>query len=142
MYLNTAAGRTYSDLTQYPVFPWILQDYESDSIDLRDPEIYRDLTKPIGALNPDRLEDIINRYNSMDPSSGIPKFHYGTHYSSSAAVLFYLIRLEPFTSLHIDLQNGRFDHADRLFHSIQNIWKSCYESTGDVKELSNNFNEK
>jgi hypothetical protein len=27
MYLNTLAGRSYNDLTQYPVFPWVLQDY-------------------------------------------------------------------------------------------------------------------
>ena len=30
MHLNTLAGRTYSDLMQYPVFPWVLADYESE----------------------------------------------------------------------------------------------------------------
>lgn len=30
MYLNTLAGRTYNDLMQYPVFPWILADYKSE----------------------------------------------------------------------------------------------------------------
>jgi hypothetical protein len=30
MYLNTMAGRTYNDLSQYPIFPWILKDYDSD----------------------------------------------------------------------------------------------------------------
>jgi factor associated with neutral sphingomyelinase activation len=29
LFLNLAAGRTFSDLTQWPVFPWILQDYTS-----------------------------------------------------------------------------------------------------------------
>jgi hypothetical protein len=32
MQLNTLAGRTYNDLTQYPVFPWVLSDYESDEV--------------------------------------------------------------------------------------------------------------
>jgi hypothetical protein len=45
MALNTYAGRTYNDLTQYPVFPWILSDYESKTLDLNDPSIYRDLSK-------------------------------------------------------------------------------------------------
>jgi hypothetical protein len=27
MQLNTLAGRTYNDLNQYPVFPWVLQNY-------------------------------------------------------------------------------------------------------------------
>jgi hypothetical protein len=32
MHLNTLAGRTYNDLTQYPVFPWILNDYTSEKV--------------------------------------------------------------------------------------------------------------
>lgn len=34
----------------------------------------------------------------------LPPFHHGSHYSSSAYVLWFLMRLEPFTSLHIHLQ--------------------------------------
>lgn len=30
MHLNTIAGRTYNDLMQYPVFPWVLADYQSE----------------------------------------------------------------------------------------------------------------
>ena len=30
MNLNTLAGRSYNDLMQYPVFPWIVADYSSD----------------------------------------------------------------------------------------------------------------
>jgi hypothetical protein len=30
MCLNTLAGRSYNDLMQYPIFPWILADYESE----------------------------------------------------------------------------------------------------------------
>ena len=56
MFLNTIAGRTYQDLNQYPVFPWVLTNYESDKLDINDPTNYRDLSKPIGALNPNREE--------------------------------------------------------------------------------------
>ena len=38
-------GRTYSDLNQYPVFPWILKNYNSSTCDLSDPNNFRDLTK-------------------------------------------------------------------------------------------------
>ena len=51
MKLNTIAGRSYNDLSQYPVFPWILTDYSSPSLNLSDPSIYRDLSKPIGILS-------------------------------------------------------------------------------------------
>jgi len=42
-----------------------------------------------------------------DPTGTVKKFHYGTHYSNPAGVMHYLLRLEPFTSLHIQLQGGR-----------------------------------
>ena len=68
----------------------------------------------MGIQNPKHVEEVKDRYESFeDPSGVVAKFHYGTHYSNSAMVLHYLVRVEPFTSLHIDLQSGRFDVADR-----------------------------
>ena len=67
------------------------------------------------------------------------QFHYGTHYSNSAMVLHYLVRLEPFTTLHIALQSGRFDVADRQFHSIPQTWRSLTTNINDVKELIPEF---
>ena len=60
--LNTIAGRTYNDLSQYPVFPWILRDYKSEELDLKNPDVYRDLSKPIGALNEDRAKEVKERF--------------------------------------------------------------------------------
>jgi len=49
-----------------------------------------------------------HRYESFeDPTGTVDKFHYGTHYSNAAGVMHYLIRTEPFTTLHIQLQSGR-----------------------------------
>ena len=56
MRLNTLAGRTYNDLTQYPVFPWVLADYSSDSLDFNKSSTFRDLAKPVGALDSKRFE--------------------------------------------------------------------------------------
>jgi hypothetical protein len=118
MALNTLAGRTRNDLTQYPVFPWVLSDYTSPEVDLNDPKVFRDLAKPVGALHPPRLRQFIERYQLLaeDPDALAPPFHYGSHYSSSGTVLFFLLRLEPFTALGRQLQGGRFDHADRVLN--------------------------
>ncbi len=62
MHLNTLSGRTYNDLTQYPVFPWVIADYESKTLNLSDSKTFRDLSKPMGALNPTRLKAFIDRY--------------------------------------------------------------------------------
>lgn len=134
MQLNTLAGRSYNDITQYPVFPWILSDYSSKTLDLSNPSSYRDLSKPVGALSDDRLKKIQERYSSFnDPV--IPKFHYGSHYSSAGTVLYYLMRVEPFTTLSIQLQGGKFDHADRMFSDISATWNGVLEDMSDVKEL-------
>jgi len=138
MELNTLAGRTFADLNQYPVFPWILKDYTSETLQLAHPDSYRDLSKPVGALNPERLTQVVERYESMGDAD-MPRFHYGSHYSSAGATLFWLLRLEPYTSMHVDLQSGRFDHADRLFYSLEEAWKSCNTSLADVKELIPEF---
>ena len=41
MFLNREAGRSFKDLTQYPVFPWVIQDYSSPTLDLSNPAVYR-----------------------------------------------------------------------------------------------------
>lgn len=138
MILNTLAGRSYNDLTQYPVFPWVLADYSSEDLDFNKALTFRDLTKPVGALDVKRFEVFEDRYRSFsDPD--IPSFYYGSHYSSMGIVLYYLLRLEPFTSLHRNLQGGKFDHADRLFQSIEGTYRNCLSNTSDVKELIPEF---
>ncbi|KAF6143571.1 hypothetical protein GIB67_029740 [Kingdonia uniflora] len=138
MILNTLAGRSYNDLTQYPVFPWILADYSSEKLNFNTSSTFRDLSKPVGALNSKRFEVFEDRYrNFCDPD--IPSFYYGSHYSSMGIVLFYLLRLEPFTALHRGLQGGKLDHADRLFQSIEGTYRNCLSNTSDVKELIPEF---
>lgn len=61
---------------------------------------------------------------------------YGTHYSNIGAVLYYLVRLEPYTSYALTVQGGKFDHADRLFHSVAETWRNCLNDFTDVKELT------
>uniref|UniRef100_A0A8D3DCA9 Neurobeachin-like protein 2 n=1 Tax=Scophthalmus maximus TaxID=52904 RepID=A0A8D3DCA9_SCOMX len=140
MQLNTIAGRTYNNLAQYPVFPWILADYTSEELDLSDPRVFRDLSKPVAALNERNAKAVREKYESFeDPTGTIDRFHYGTHYSNAAGVMHYLIRVEPFTSLHIQLQSGRFDCADRQFHSIPATWQTLIDNPNDVKELIPEF---
>ncbi|XP_076871278.1 neurobeachin-like protein 1 isoform X2 [Brachyhypopomus gauderio] len=140
MQLNTIAGRTYNNLAQYPVFPWVLSDYTSEELDLSDPSVFRDLSKPIAVLNDKNAKAVREKYESFeDPTGTIDRFHYGTHYSNAAGVMHYLLRVEPFTSLHVQLQSGRFDCADRQFHSIPATWQTLLDNPNDVKELIPEF---
>lgn len=126
---------------------WILSDYTSDTLDLDDHSSFRDLTKPMGALDEARAQIFRQKYRDsesiyLQDTSGAsaPKYHYGSHYSSPAAVLYYMIRAEPYTQTLIKFQSGRFDRPDRLFHSLHQTWLSASQANvGDVKELIPEF---
>lgn len=138
----------YWPYNRYPVFPWVISDYTSKTLDLNNPKIFRDLTKPIGALNPDRLKLFKDRMDQMPDTQ--PGFLYGTHYSTPGYVLFYLVRqgnllFHPYSTFLIAictvpeyllrLQNGKFDAPGRMFHSIAETWLGVLNNQADVKEV-------
>jgi hypothetical protein len=140
MQLNALSGRSYKDLTQYPVFPWIISDLKSDVLNMKNPKQFRDLSKTIGSLGSDqRINCFVERFDSADPFNPVPKYHFGSHYSSPAIILQYLIRLAPFTQGAIQLQSGKFDLADRLFSSLEESYKGATDEISDVRELIPEF---
>ena len=140
-YLNLLAGRSTNDLSQWPVFPWVLADYESPTLDLSKPATFRDLSKPIGALNPQRLATLRRRMEQMPRNTATEgrsaPYLYGTHYSTPGYVLYWMVRSAPAHMLR--LQNGRFDAPDRLFCSVRDSWRSVLSNPADLKELVPEF---
>ncbi|XP_057590853.1 WD repeat- and FYVE domain-containing protein 4 [Hippopotamus amphibius kiboko] len=142
MHLNTLAGRTYNDYMQYPVFPWVLADYTSQTLNLMNPKTFRDLSKPMGAQTKERKLKFIQRFKEVEKTEGdlTVQCHYCTHYSSAIIVASYLVRMPPFTQAFCSLQGGSFDVADRMFHSVKNTWESASrENMSDVRELTPEF---
>ena len=121
MILNTLSGRTYNDLAQYPVLPWILGNYSSDNIDLTESNTFRDFNYPIYAQDDETREILKDKYNSFEESD--IKYHSGSHYSNPAFVCYYLIRVKPFSISASEIQGGCFDAPDRLFFDINNFYK-------------------
>ena len=103
--LNCLSGRSFNDLCQYPVFPWgksyilkqtmpfvsnsnspirstliivsVLSNYTPEEMsDLKKKSNYRDLTNPMGALNPEHLKEFQERFETFDDPI-IPPFMYG-----------------------------------------------------------------
>lgn len=64
MLINKYSGRSFNDPNQYYIFPWVLCDYQSEQLNLKDHRIYRNLEKHIGALNEDKL----NKFKEMEES--------------------------------------------------------------------------
>uniref|UniRef100_A0AAQ4PAI8 Neurobeachin a n=1 Tax=Gasterosteus aculeatus aculeatus TaxID=481459 RepID=A0AAQ4PAI8_GASAC len=138
MFLNTIAGRTYNDLNQYPIFPWVLTNFDSEELDLTLPGNFRDLSKPIGALNPKRAAFYAERYETWDDDS-TPPHHYTTMYSTAHSTLMWMLRIEPFTTFFLNANDNKFDHPERAFSGIGCSWRNCQRDTADVKELIPEF---
>uniref|UniRef100_A0AAX7ULZ9 Lysosomal trafficking regulator n=1 Tax=Astatotilapia calliptera TaxID=8154 RepID=A0AAX7ULZ9_ASTCA len=150
-HLNKHAGRSFNDLMQYPVFPFILRDYTNETLDLQDPNIYRNLSKPIAVQSKEKEDRYVDNYRYLeeeykkgiredDPMPPVQPYHYGSHYSNSGTVLHFLVRMPPFTKMFLAYQDQSFDIPDRTFHSMNTTWRlSSYESMTDVKELIPEF---
>lgn len=145
--LNKLAGRSFNDLMQYPVFPFVLAHYEGHSLNLGDHTAFRQLERPIAVQDPSREEHYLQTYRmeqSATPEERLlpwlGPFHYGSHYSNTGTVLQFLVRLPPFTQMFLSYQGNQFDLADRTFHSLHTMWRlATRESTTDVKELIPEF---
>ena len=137
LYLNFMASRSFSDLSQYPVFPWIIANY-SKKPEFEENKTFRDLRTPIGALSLEKLESFKDKLNdnNLEDSKELP-YLYGKHYSTPSDVMYFLVRSHPHYFLR--LQNGNFGPADRLFNSIENCWDYLLQENSDVKELVPEF---
>ena len=81
MWLNIYAGRSFNDLTQYPVFPWIITNYKTESLIPKND--YRNLNIPMGMMEISeksilRKETFIETYDSLknDLNEVSPGFNY------------------------------------------------------------------
>jgi len=145
--LNFLSGRSLEDLSQYPVFPWVVEGTNGQMK-------LRDLTNSMGELGTKhRKEQFAQRYEELwqeqqkygkkegeqASSLVVPPYHFGSHYSSPAIVMNFLVRLEPFAEEAKKLQGGKFDLPDRIFASYLEAWKSATSVMSDVRELLPEF---
>ena len=100
--LNMFSGRSYNDLSQYFVMPWILKDYSSDGLNLNTADVYRDLQRPVHAIEENNYIKLSQKYSEADDD--FAKFHSGSHYSTPGFVTYFLIRLKPFSYISAEIQ--------------------------------------
>ena len=143
MLINIYANRSYNDINQYPVFPWIIIDYESEKFPkLNSEKLMRPLDTPMGMLdiNEDarqRKQDYLDHWQiSQDDDDREDEFdRYGSHYSTSLYVSYYLVRVFPFANIRIELQGTSFDDPNRLFNSMRTSFDCSSTQKSDVREL-------
>lgn len=138
MKLNIFTGRSFNDTSQYPFLPWVISEYNTDELNLHDLKFFRDLRKPVGALGPERLDELKQRMNGMH-FIGTRPYLYSSFAICPLSIYIWLLRMEPFTTLHIMMQSNKFDHPSRLFSSISAAYKLVTTHLNDYRELPPEF---
>ena len=148
MMINLYSNRTYNDLNQYPVFPWIITDYSSSKLSLLKEEnnLIRPFDTPMGMLDitekaKERKENYIEHWKSSEDDKEKEENYdrYRSHYSTSLYTTYYLVRIFPYSSLRIELQGKNFDDPNRLFNSLENSFYCASSQKSDLRELIPEF---
>ena len=152
--LNKYSSRSYNDIQQYPIFPWIFTHYNKELLLLAKNKSYsnllndkkniwlntyfnkvisaflRDFKYPITAQNEKKRSEILMIYDNM---SGY-KSHFNSHYSTLPIIYYFLVRISPFTEEHVTFQGGEFDKIERMFFGFEN-YLNMVDYIRDTREL-------
>ena len=145
--LNRYSSRSFNDPSNYPVFPWLLNDYnnfgpfnknEKGSISEEDKNKIRDFNYPISLQTEGKRKTAKEKFQE-DVEEGVTfPIHSGCHYSTSAYIYFYLMRQQPYCNLIIKLQAYNLENTNRCFQSILNVQATRVIGT-DNRELIPEF---
>ena len=151
MWMNIYGNRSFNDISQYPIFPWILNDYKDPLNKICDNEEkkydLRDMSLPMGMMTINekakkRKKLFIDNFETLKETAEgdtMKPYFYGSNYSNPTYVCHFLMRVFPFTKIAIELQGSKFDLANRLFLSVENSFENSITDKTDVRELIPEF---
>ena len=120
--LNKFSSRSYNDLNQYPVMPWIfMQDKNIRNFDI-----------PMSIQDEETKERFLKI--PFDKSENENRWH-SNHYSTSAYICYYLMRTNPYTESMIKFQSNSFDVPDRQFFDISQTLILCEKNNNNREPI-------
>ena len=143
LYLNKYSTRTYNDLSQYPVFPWLALEHDkiekilsTNESNFKNCSFLRNLNYPISMQNEIKRKNAFDKFIKENQS----KFtcHSYKHYSTSAFIYYYLMRMNPYEENMIAFQNFALENSDRVFNSFNDLELILNEDS-DNRELIPDF---
>ena len=89
----------------------------------------------------ERKENYMKHWESLENDNDKDENYdrYGAHYSTSLYLIYYLVRVFPFSYIRIELQGKNFDVPNRLFNSLSNSLEYAIIQKSDLRELIPEF---
>ena len=141
LYLNKYAGRTYNDINQYPIFPWVTlnKEFFPEKNQIKEYDIlYRNMNYFLFCQTEEGRNDAKTSYRNSEIENPKNPFHLSFHYSTGGFISLYLMRIFPFAEEHVRLQGNQFDSPKRMVHNIDELLNVIKDSK-DTRELIPEF---
>lgn len=119
-WLNMLAGRSYHDVSLYPVFPYLGFDAP------------RDLSLPVPCFDEPARSRLEARLSDVG-------FTFTAFPSNHMILAYFLVRHEPFSTLHFHLHGNRFEDSDRQFLSTEAFAKALKASDQNIESCPEFF---
>lgn len=136
LYVNNYSGRSFNDMSQYPIFPWLF--FTPEKKDNKYIPTYRNMSYFIQSQEEEGKNKAIELYEMSKEENEKHSYHFRLHYSTASYVILFLFKIFPYTEAQINLQSGQFDSPNRiptdLFEFINTI-----KNSKDNRELIPEF---
>lgn len=103
MSLNIASGRSYYSEALYPIFPWVITDFDCEKLDFYDYKVHRDFQKHVCTCS-----DLILSTSPSFPSS----------------VYYFLGKIPPFDRIEDHFKLGKITSLSETFKIMNNLQTS------------------
>ena len=110
------------------------------------PPLIRPFGTPMGMMDitldsKERKDNYLDHWQSLENDDDKDENYdrYGSHYSTSLYLTYYLVRVFPFSYIRIELQGKNFDDPNRLFNSVANSFDCAMTQKSDLRELIPEF---
>ena len=124
MWLNIYSGRSFNDLTQYPVFPWLVSNYSREPFEEND---FRNLSLPIGMMEFNdksimRKETFIETYDTVknDLKENNHDFNYQDYLKKGEDYFYYYRNKKLKMNRNYSVQIGIDNIDPNLINTTQN----------------------
>ena len=124
--LNKFSSRSYNNIMEYPIIPWLKYTKE-----------IRDFDLPMSLQTEESKKAFEDKYYVFKEMG--TQLTHSNHYSSAAYIYFYLTRINPFTNGMIKFQGNVFEIPERQFMSVYDTIKLCTSTSNNRESIPEIF---
>ena len=124
--LNKFSSRTYNNIGEYPIMPWIIYDKSIRKFDL-----------PMCLQSNKARESYEEKFYKFKEIE--TDLSHNNHYSNGPYINYYLSRINPFSNEMIKLQGGAFEIPERQFVSVENTILICTKTSNNRESIPEVF---